>query len=279
MDRAIAEAIIPLRNVRRLKPGMDNDFEIKKSDSVLKELEEMTSGIRIGTIVIAMMTLLGAAIGLMNIMLVSVTERTKEIGVSKALGAKRENILYQFLTEAVVICQAGGLVGILLGIGLGNGVSHFMNGPFIIPWNWFEELRLKDYLIIVSIIALTLFLFFKENVFNYFIRAYETTSYQIESIATLNHKKAIFNKKESLMGSSLEPIGYQLDLTYPYQEKIVHNSVLILYNQYPVTRQKMDSTILNDTKDRLQITYLPQIQKITMSVIQKLYLGFKIILH
>jgi len=136
MDRAIAEAIIPLRNVRRLKPGMDNDFEIKKSDSVLKELEEMTSGIRIGTIVIAMMTLLGAAIGLMNIMLVSVTERTKEIGVSKALGAKRENILYQFLTEAVVICQAGGLVGILLGIGLGNGVSHFMNGPFIIPWNW-----------------------------------------------------------------------------------------------------------------------------------------------
>lgn len=136
MDEAIATAIIPLRNVRKLKPGNENDFEIRKSDSVLNTLKDITRNIRLGTIAIAMMTLLGAAIGLMNIMLVSVTERTKEIGVCKALGAKRKNILTQFLTEAIVICQAGGIVGILLGILLGNGVSLWLKSPFVIPWNW-----------------------------------------------------------------------------------------------------------------------------------------------
>jgi putative ABC transport system permease protein len=85
---------------------------------------------------IGIITLLGAAIGLMNIMLVSVAERTREIGVIKALGAKNKDILYQFLTEAIIICQLGGLVGILLGIFAGNIVSLFAGSTFLIPWAW-----------------------------------------------------------------------------------------------------------------------------------------------
>ena len=136
MDNAIAVAVPHMRNIRRLKAGEENDFEIRKSDSVLNQLKDMTRNLRLGTIAIAMMTLLGAAIGLMNIMLVTVTERTREIGVSKAIGAKRRNILIQFLTEAVVICQAGGIVGIILGILVGNLVSVLIKSSFVVPWNW-----------------------------------------------------------------------------------------------------------------------------------------------
>ena len=82
------------------------------------------------------MTLLGAAIGLMNIMLVSVTERTREIGIYKALGATRRSILLQFLIEAIVICQIGGIVGIILGILIGNIVTPLLGGSFLIPWGW-----------------------------------------------------------------------------------------------------------------------------------------------
>jgi putative ABC transport system permease protein len=83
-----------------------------------------------------MLTLLGASIGLMNIMLVSVTERTKEIGIRKALGATRKNVLLQFLIEAIVICLLGGIVGVSLGILMGFGVSVIVEGRFFIPWNW-----------------------------------------------------------------------------------------------------------------------------------------------
>ena len=94
------------------------------------------SALQMGTMVIVLFTLLGAAIGLMNIMLVSVTERTREIGIRKALGASSKAILSQFLTEAVVICQVGGLIGIFLGIGIGNAVSFATGGSFVIPWLW-----------------------------------------------------------------------------------------------------------------------------------------------
>src|SRR5690606_28028088 len=88
------------------------------------------------TIAIGLITLLGAAIGLMNIMLVSVTERTREIGIVKALGATRNSIMTQFLIEAVIICQMGGIVGIILGMAIGNLVAGLIGGNFLVPWAW-----------------------------------------------------------------------------------------------------------------------------------------------
>ncbi len=136
MDAAIDEAIGTFRKARNLKLKETDDFEISKSDGLFALLQENTKFIRIATIFVGIITLFGAAIGLMNIMLVSVTERTREIGVCKALGATRKNILLQFLTEAVVICQIGGIVGIILGIMIGNLVSILLDGSFIIPWAW-----------------------------------------------------------------------------------------------------------------------------------------------
>jgi putative ABC transport system permease protein len=136
LDQTINEAIGVMRVVRTLKSYEENDFEISKSDGIITFLKENTVKLRAATIAIGLMTLLGAAIGLMNIMLVSVTERTKEIGISKSLGATRKNILQQFLTEAIIICQLGGIVGILLGIPIGNIVSLQMGGQFLIPWAW-----------------------------------------------------------------------------------------------------------------------------------------------
>jgi putative ABC transport system permease protein len=136
MDDAVSEATGTFRNVRRLKVGDDEDFEVFKSDGLIQILKDNTVQLRMGTIAIGLMTLLGAAIGLMNIMLVSVTERTREIGICKALGATSRSILLQFLTEAIVICQIGGFVGIFMGILVGNLVSLLMKGSFIIPWAW-----------------------------------------------------------------------------------------------------------------------------------------------
>lgn len=136
MDDAVNHAIGVMRNVRKLKVSSENNFEIRKSDGILNQLKEMTTTLRLSTVVIAMLTLLGASIGLMNIMLVSVTERTKEIGIRKALGATRKNVLMQFLIEAIVICLMGGLVGVFLGILMGFGVTALVDGRFFIPWNW-----------------------------------------------------------------------------------------------------------------------------------------------
>jgi putative ABC transport system permease protein len=136
MDAAQSEATGLFRQIRGLRPGEDEDFEIFASDSLVSILKENTTNLRLATIAIGLMTLLGAAIGLMNIMLVSVTERTREIGIYKALGATRRSILMQFLTEAIVICQIGGLVGIFLGILVGNIVTPLLGGSFLIPWDW-----------------------------------------------------------------------------------------------------------------------------------------------
>jgi len=136
MEDAIAHATGTMRNVRSLKAIEQNDFDVRKSDGILQTLKEITTELRLATIAIALMTLLGAAIGLMNIMLVSVTERTREIGVRKALGATRFNILFQFLVEAIVITLIGGFLGIIFGVLLGFGLAAAIDGRFVIPVNW-----------------------------------------------------------------------------------------------------------------------------------------------
>ena len=136
IDEAISAAIATMRPIRKLRVSEDNDFETFKSEGLLDLLKENTFTIRMATIAIALITLLGAAIGLMNIMLVSVTERTREIGITKALGATRRNILSQFLIEAVLICQMGGIVGIILGVAIGLLVANLVGGKFFVPWAW-----------------------------------------------------------------------------------------------------------------------------------------------
>jgi putative ABC transport system permease protein len=136
LEELTSEAIGTMRQVRRLRSFEPNDFEIRQSDDLINTIRENTVKIRLGTIAIGIMTIFGAAIGLMNIMLVSVTERTKEIGISKAIGANRNHILTQFLTEAIVICVLGGMFGIILGVLAGNIVTFFLGTPFIIPWLW-----------------------------------------------------------------------------------------------------------------------------------------------
>lgn len=136
MEIAQSEATGLFRQIRGLRPGQAEDFRIFASNSLVSILKRETKNLRLATVAIGLMTLLGAAIGLMNIMLVSVTERTREIGIYKALGATRRSILMQFLTEAIVICQIGGLTGIILGILIGNIVTPLLGGSFLIPWAW-----------------------------------------------------------------------------------------------------------------------------------------------
>ncbi len=136
VDYGIEKAIATFRKVRGLRTTQSNDFEITKSDNLIDMIRENTLYFRLAAIGIGMITLLGAAIGLMNIMLVSVTERTREIGISKAIGATRQNIMIQFLTEAVVISLLGGFLGIILGVLMGNVVTYLMGGSFLVPWLW-----------------------------------------------------------------------------------------------------------------------------------------------
>jgi len=136
MEAAIGETTGLLRIIRGDKVGDDDSFAIIKSDNVANMLIKLTSKIQIGATVIGLITLLGAAIGLMNIMLVSVTERTREIGIRKAVGATSKTIRNQFLAEAVVIAQIGGVLGVIIGILIGNIVSLAVGSTFIVPWLW-----------------------------------------------------------------------------------------------------------------------------------------------
>jgi len=136
LDPAIGEATALLRNIRKVPVGMNDTFEITKSDNVAKLLIENIKYVTMAATLIGIITLLGAAIGLMNIMLVSVTERTREIGIRKAIGATKRVIRNQFLVEAIVIGQLGGLLGIFLGILVGNIMSLVIGSAFIVPWVW-----------------------------------------------------------------------------------------------------------------------------------------------
>jgi len=136
LNPTIDEATSLFRNVRDLRVTNENNFEINRSDSIQKQLSGQLTGMTIGGIAIGVITLIGAAIGLMNIMMVSVTERTREIGVRKAIGATPAIIRKQFLIEAIVICLIGGAAGIILGMLSGNAIVLLTNGHFVIPWAW-----------------------------------------------------------------------------------------------------------------------------------------------
>jgi putative ABC transport system permease protein len=136
IDFAVEEATSIFRRIRKIPVRGEENFNVYKSDNMAKELISNLSYVTAAATVIGFITLLGAAIGLMNIMLVSVSERTREIGIRKAIGATQKVIRTQFLFEAILICQIGGIGGIIFGIIIGNIVTMLVGVGFIIPWLW-----------------------------------------------------------------------------------------------------------------------------------------------
>ncbi len=136
MEKSIVEATGIMRVVRRLRPEEDNDFSVIRSDNFSAALIDQLSYVSVAATGIGLITLLGAAVALMNIMLVSVTERTREIGTRKALGASPLIIRVQFLTEAITLGLTGGVAGVIIGIAIGNIVSFQIGNAFIMPWAW-----------------------------------------------------------------------------------------------------------------------------------------------
>ena len=135
LNQAIDQATITMRNVRNLTPSNPNNFGIERSDSTLRSLTSNLSALETGAWVISIITIMGSSIALMNIMLVSVTERTREIGIRKSLGANRKTIALQFFTETLVISQLGGILGIFNGLVIGLLVAKGFDFTFNIPWN------------------------------------------------------------------------------------------------------------------------------------------------
>jgi putative ABC transport system permease protein len=133
---AMGEAEGVFRSVRKLATTEENNFVLDRNDSVAEKAMKSLDMISLTAMLIGFITLLGAAIGLMNIMLVAVTERTKEVGLIKALGGKKKTVILQFLTESIIISVLGALLGIILGISLGNFFSIVIGTGFVIPWNW-----------------------------------------------------------------------------------------------------------------------------------------------
>jgi len=132
MDRAIGV----MRLVRGLKPEDPNDFEVFSNESLIEAFNNIADVVAMGALIVSAIALLASGVGVMNIMLVSVTERTKEIGIRKSIGAKRRNILLQFLAEAVALSLTGGIAGVVVGVVGGNAVALALNTEITFPWLW-----------------------------------------------------------------------------------------------------------------------------------------------
>lgn len=136
IQETMDEVIGAMRKIRKVEPGADNDFEIVTNEQLIEQFNGITKYFKIGAGVVAFIALLAAGIGIMNIMLVSVTERTREIGIRKAIGARKQNIMAQFIIEAVSLSWFGGLIGILLGLIGGNMVAVFLGVNVVVPIDW-----------------------------------------------------------------------------------------------------------------------------------------------
>ena len=134
LNEAVDNAGNIMRRIRKLNPVQENNFGVSRSDDLINRISEITDVLSASAWIIGIITIFGSSIALMNIMLVSVTERTREIGVRKALGAKRSTIAFQFFIETLIIGQLGGIVGIIFGILIGYGISTAIDFSFVIPW-------------------------------------------------------------------------------------------------------------------------------------------------
>jgi putative ABC transport system permease protein len=135
-DATVEEVRGLLRTIRKVPPGQEDDFEIASNDSMIEQFNSFTRSVRIGVAVVSSIALLAAGIGIMNIMLVSVTERTREIGIRRAIGAKKRNIMVQFIMEAVALCEVGGAFGVVFGILGGNLTALLLKLPPVVPVDW-----------------------------------------------------------------------------------------------------------------------------------------------
>jgi putative ABC transport system permease protein len=135
-DDCLEQARSILRVARRVPPGTDDDFGYFSNDSIIKQFNDFTMYLRLGVLLVSSISLLAAGVGIMNIMLVSVTERTREIGIRKAVGAQKRDILSQFIIEAVILCEIGGIIGVVFGVVGGNVVGLLLEVPAVIPWDW-----------------------------------------------------------------------------------------------------------------------------------------------
>jgi putative ABC transport system permease protein len=130
------EARGAMRVIRKVRPGEPDDFDVVSNESLIAQFNKFTRVVRLGVAGISSIALIAAGIGIMNIMLVSVTERTREIGIRRAVGAKKRNVMTQFIMEAVMLSQVGGAAGVLLGIAGGNATAFFLKLPAVIPFDW-----------------------------------------------------------------------------------------------------------------------------------------------